>query len=82
LTKTREEWENVFSGTDACVTPVKDFKDLRSEGHELRGLVELKSTPGVKNIRWDDSGTFVSSGKKAEKDILRNWCGKDEGSKL
>ncbi|KAL2118317.1 hypothetical protein VTJ04DRAFT_7977 [Mycothermus thermophilus] len=35
-TKTREEWERVFEGTDACCTPVYEFGEMSGEGEEVR----------------------------------------------
>ncbi|KAB2576668.1 Isopenicillin N epimerase component 2 [Lasiodiplodia theobromae] len=43
--KTREQWERVFDGTDACVTPVLEQKELREMGFDQRPPVTLKSSP-------------------------------------
>ncbi|KAK4138667.1 CoA-transferase family III [Trichocladium antarcticum] len=46
--KTRDAWERVFEGTDACCTPVYDFgemaTDKRKEGDQ-RPAVTLRETP-------------------------------------
>ncbi|KAJ4413719.1 hypothetical protein N0V82_008358 [Gnomoniopsis sp. IMI 355080] len=47
--RTREEWERVFDGTDACCTPVLDYVELeqlkqRREGDQ-RPAVMLRETP-------------------------------------
>lgn len=46
--KTRSEWEEVFDGTDACVTPVLDYPELENnpdrEGDQ-RPNVTLRDTP-------------------------------------
>ncbi|OMP85557.1 Alpha-methylacyl-CoA racemase [Diplodia seriata] len=44
--KTRAEWERVFDGTDACVTPVLEQAELRRMGFDQRPPVTLKSSPG------------------------------------
>jgi alpha-methylacyl-CoA racemase len=44
-TKTRDEWEAIFDGTDACCTPVLTHEDLERQGHDQRPAVTLKSTP-------------------------------------
>ncbi|KAF2208335.1 hypothetical protein CERZMDRAFT_107478 [Cercospora zeae-maydis SCOH1-5] len=44
--KTRAEWEAIFDGTDACVTPVKTQQELEKEGFDQRPIVTLKSSPG------------------------------------
>ncbi|KAK3365867.1 alpha-methylacyl-CoA racemase [Lasiosphaeria ovina] len=47
-TKTRDEWESVFDGTDACCTPVLEYPELESnparEGDQ-RPSVTLRNTP-------------------------------------
>lgn len=35
LTKTRDEWNTLFAGTDACVTPVLTFTEARQHPHNL-----------------------------------------------
>jgi alpha-methylacyl-CoA racemase len=46
--KTREEWERVFEGTDACCTPVYDYGEMqgdeKKEGDQ-RSAVTLRETP-------------------------------------
>ncbi|PSK42669.1 Isopenicillin N epimerase component 2 [Elsinoe australis] len=44
--RTRREWEQVFDGTDACVTPVLGMTELEKEGYDQRPLVTLRETPG------------------------------------
>lgn len=46
-TKTRSEWENIYDGTDACVTPVLTQADLEESGFDQRPIVALKSSPGL-----------------------------------
>ncbi|KAK7935204.1 Isopenicillin N epimerase component 2 [Apiospora marii] len=46
--KTRAEWEEVFDGTDACVTPVLEYPELENgQGREgdQRPSVTLRDTP-------------------------------------
>ena len=49
-TKTRAEWEKVFNGTDACCTPVLDYRELEydptREGDQ-RPAVTLRSSPSL-----------------------------------
>ncbi|KAL2834160.1 isopenicillin n epimerase acyl-CoA racemase component [Aspergillus pseudoustus] len=47
LSKTRREWESVFDGTDACVTPVLTYAELEKNGFDQRPAVTLKSTPAL-----------------------------------
>ncbi|KXT01468.1 hypothetical protein AC578_9558 [Pseudocercospora eumusae] len=44
--KARADWEKIFDGTDACVTPVKTQQELEEEGFDQRPIVTLKYTPG------------------------------------
>ncbi|KAG9244519.1 CoA-transferase family III domain-containing protein [Calycina marina] len=46
--KTRSEWETVFNKTDACCTPVLDYKELESNSSregDQRPAVTLRSSP-------------------------------------
>ncbi|KAK6833657.1 Isopenicillin N epimerase component 2 [Apiospora arundinis] len=46
--KTRTEWEKVFDGTDACVTPVLDYPELENDPSregDQRPNVTLRDTP-------------------------------------
>ncbi|KAF8464129.1 CoA-transferase family III domain-containing protein [Kalaharituber pfeilii] len=74
--RTRKEWEKIFNGTDACVTPVKSFRELEKEdgGETLRRLpVELKGSPGRKVQRGMEGGGLIPGDGGEE--VLREWCG-------
>ncbi|TDZ59857.1 Isopenicillin N epimerase component 2 [Colletotrichum trifolii] len=46
--KTRDEWEKVFDGTDACCTPVLEYAELEKGGSregDQRPVVTLAETP-------------------------------------
>lgn len=45
-TKTRDEWTEIFLGTDACVTPVLTWAEARKDAH-LRGRDSLIDIHGV-----------------------------------
>lgn len=48
--KTRAEWEQVFDGTDACCTPVLDYKELRKDSSregDQRPAVTLRGSPSL-----------------------------------
>lgn len=42
--KTRDEWETIFDGTDACCTPVFGYGELEGSADQ-RPIVTLKDTP-------------------------------------
>jgi alpha-methylacyl-CoA racemase len=74
--KTRDEWEAVFDGTDACATPVLENDELERAGYEQRPAVHLVDTPG-RPIRADDggwSGGGLEPGTGGE-ETLREWLG-------
>lgn len=61
--KTRKEWEDVFDGTDACVTPVLTQEELRSAGYDQRPAVTLKSSPGWAIADGQADGRPVAEGQ-------------------
>ena len=44
--KTRDEWEAIFDGTDACCTPVFEQGELEKAGFDQRPIVTLSDSPG------------------------------------
>ncbi|KAK4149227.1 CoA-transferase family III domain-containing protein [Chaetomidium leptoderma] len=68
--KTREEWEVVFEGTDACCTPVYEYGEMegdeRKEGDQ-RPAVTLRETPWLA-VRKDASDVSHGQGPGVEGD--------------
>lgn len=62
-TKMRKEWEAVFDGTDACVTPVLSHAELEKSGHDQRPIVTLKSSPGLAMQEAEAEGRPVAEGQ-------------------
>lgn len=63
--KTRKEWESIFDGTDACVAPILELKELEGEqGREgdIRPAVTLRGTPSLA-IKSGDEGRDVTIGQ-------------------
>jgi alpha-methylacyl-CoA racemase len=58
-TKTRDQWEEIFDGTDACATPVLTQAELEQKGFDQRPIVTLRHTPGL----------AISHGSAEEKDV-------------
>lgn len=57
--KTRSEWEGVFDGTDACVTPVLKMNELekdRGREGDQRPIVTLTKTPNLAIKRGQKEG--------------------------
>lgn len=86
--RTRREWEDVFQGTDACVTPVLSFAELRRGGYQFRPLVGLTGSPasaegdGSGDMDDGDGDGYVSRGLKigtGGDGVLRDWLGWTRG---
>ena len=73
--KTRQEWEQVFAGKDACCTPVFSQDELEEHGYEQRPAVGLVGSPGLAipdSEAW--SSQNLAPGAGGEK-ILEEWTG-------
>lgn len=76
LEKTRESWEAVFAGTDACCTPVPEQHELEAAGYEQRLPVHFKSSPGPgieENEGWVSAGLAPGTGGLATLDQWFGW---------
>lgn len=66
--RTRDEWESVFEGTDACCTPVYEYGEMeadpRKEGDQ-RPAVTLRETPWLA-VRKDASDASHGQGPGVE----------------
>lgn len=62
-TKTRSEWEKIYDGTDACVTPVLTQAELEQDGFDQRPIVTLKSSPGMAITEGDADGRPPATGQ-------------------
>ncbi|ORY19188.1 CoA-transferase family III domain-containing protein [Clohesyomyces aquaticus] len=93
--KTRAEWEAIFDGTDACVTPVLTQLELEKQGFDHRPAVTLKATPAYavqegeegrpaavgQGIGWPGSGWSESGLEpgKGGEEVLGQWLGWKRG---
>jgi alpha-methylacyl-CoA racemase len=80
LTKTRDQWDAIFGGTDACVTPVLSFAEAPHHTHvsARRSLVEgaagATSTPAPRFSRSTTYWTVEPTGSVATlPDALAEW---------
>jgi len=70
--KTRSEWEQVFDGTDACCTPVLEYRELEKDSNregDQRPAVTLRDTPAfavAKGPGSRDPATGQGEGVKGE----------------
>lgn len=78
--KTREEWEAVFDGTDACLTPVLTQAELERKGFVQRLPVTLANTPGkpIPAGGGDWNGGTIAKGSGGE-EVLLSWMGWKKG---
>jgi alpha-methylacyl-CoA racemase len=61
--KTRDEWERIYDGTDACCTPVLTQGELEKGGYDQRPIVTLKETPGFAIAKSSTSDRQPSEGQ-------------------
>jgi len=79
LQKTRQQWEEVFLGKDACCTPVLTQAELEKQCYDQRPAVNLGRSPGIairENNAWNSAG--LSPGSGGEK-VLHTWMGWRKG---
>ncbi|MCJ1421907.1 hypothetical protein MMC32_008274 [Xylographa parallela] len=79
LQKTRQEWEHVFDGKDACCTPLLSYAELEDAGYEQRHAVTLTGTPGLKldhDMTWEGVGMKPGIGGE---ELLQDWLGWKKG---
>ncbi|KAL8922790.1 MAG: hypothetical protein Q9172_003424 [Xanthocarpia lactea] len=82
LERTRQEWEKIFDGADACCTPVLDLQELEKNEYEQRLPVTLQASPGlVLNGKesWTSPGLAPGAGGL---DTLYQWYGWKIGKDL
>ncbi|CAF9916543.1 MAG: hypothetical protein HETSPECPRED_002945 [Heterodermia speciosa] len=75
LRKTRQEWEQIFDGTDACCTPVKGQDELEQQGYEQRPAVGLSASPSLdvpRDQAWQSKRLAPGHGGE---DLLQTWLG-------
>ncbi|KIW44286.1 uncharacterized protein PV06_05306 [Exophiala oligosperma] len=76
-TKTRQEWEAVFDGTDACAVPVLEHAEMESAGYDHRPIVGLTESPGrTPTSPW--KGKPLKPGEGGES-ALAEWMGWKKG---
>lgn len=78
--KTRAQWEDVFDGTDACVTPVLSNHELEKAQFEQRPIVTLKALQTVRGGGEEWTGKVLAPGEGG-REALEEWWGWKEGVK-
>jgi alpha-methylacyl-CoA racemase len=77
LTKTRDEWAEIFAARDACVTPVLGFAEAPAAPHlAARGVYieregKLQAAPAPRFSR--DEPVVSAPGRTTAQDILMRW---------
>lgn len=71
--KTRSEWETIFDGTDACVTPVLGQKELEDSNYDQRPIVGLSRSPLLAVSRPGPSGQRQSQQGQGPGVVGEGW---------
>ena len=75
LEKTRQEWELIFTGQDACCTPVLSQDELEDQRHEQRPAVGLLGSPSLAIPNPDPWGHQVFARGAGGESLLEDWTG-------
>ncbi|KAL8951646.1 MAG: hypothetical protein Q9222_002407 [Ikaeria aurantiellina] len=76
MERTRDEWQSIFDGTDACCTPVLMQQELEDDGYEQRAPVNLQASPGHApdgDEGWRSAGLPPGAGGAATLDQWLGW---------
>ena len=84
--KTRSEWANIFDGTDACVTPVLDYKEaLDHKQNQARGglkpdgkLVHPRTIPAFQSREIEPDFHISKKGENSQEILLEIGLSKEE----
>jgi len=75
--KTRQEWEAIFDGTDACAAPVLEQAELEAAGYDQRPAVGLTASPARPvDTPWEAKALKPGQGGEA---TLAEWMGWKKG---
>lgn len=94
--KTRKEWEEIFDGTDACVTPVLEYEELEGQPEgDQRPIVVLRDTPLLAVTPGSNDDPSKGQGPGVEgagyvgspltpgeggQEAIKEWLGWDKGA--
>ena len=94
-TKTRDQWGEIFNGSDACCTPVLTSKELEDMGYDMRPAVTLKRSPALALVPSNKGGDaavgqgpgVMGGGYEGQvllpgpngESLLRKWTGWSKG---
>ncbi len=81
VTRSRDEWAEVFAGTDACVTPVLTFEEARSNPHlaergtlgEVDGVVQAAPAPRLSRSVETEPGRPPQPGSSDLSAVIDGW---------
>ncbi len=81
VSRPRDEWAEVFAGTDACVTPVLTFEEARSHPHlaergtleEVDGVVQAAPAPRLSRSVEPEPGRPPQPGSSDLSTIIDGW---------
>ena len=73
--KTRQEWESIFAGQDACCTPVLSQDELEGQRQERRPAVDLLGSPGLAIPDLEACSSQVIAPGAGGENLLKDWTG-------
>ena len=75
LEKTRQEWELIFTGQDACCTPVLSQDVPEDQRHEQRPAVGLLGSPSLATPKPETWSRQVLATGAGGESLLEDWTG-------
>jgi len=84
-TKTRDDWAELFDGTDACVTPVLDIAEAQSHPHnkarnshvKKEGMAHPHPVPRLRSVEYSDPAPIPQKGADTETLLRSIGCSGD-----
>ena len=73
--RSRQEWESIFTGQDACCTPVLSQEELEDQRQERRPAVDLRVSPALAIPETKAWSSQVLAPRAGGESLLEDWTG-------
>ena len=73
--RTRQEWESLFAGQDACCTPVLSQDEVEDQRKELTSAVDLLGSPGLAIPDLEARNSQALAPGAGGESLLEDWTG-------